>query len=149
MGCAPTGEPFGLEAWERIEPSADPFPEHQPADLTCIGFARESGLLEVDTEICGYLNVGQVTQRKLRKGERLVGGMSHDDLYAEEDAATHAALVLGGDVIWEVDIPIPSAPMFHELDVALDAPVPAGTELVFHIHNHGVNNYRLLPVETR
>jgi hypothetical protein len=63
--------------------------------------------------------------------------------------ATHAALALGGDVIWEVEIPIPGEPQFHELDVTLDRAYPEGTELVFHLHNHGINNYRLLPVETR
>jgi hypothetical protein len=52
-------------------------------------------------------------------------------------------------VIWEVEIPIPGEPQFHELDVTLDRAYPEGTELVFHLHNHGINNYRLLPVETR
>jgi hypothetical protein len=69
-----------------VGPEADPFPDHQPDDTTCIGFVLEAGLLEVDTAFCPYLNASQPSARRLRRGERLVGGMSHDDLWAEEGA---------------------------------------------------------------
>ena len=146
-GCA-TGEPFELTAWQP-DLAADPFGEHAPADTTCIGLTTDEGVLEVDTAVCPYAVVSQPSLRTLRKGERLVGGMSHDDLWSEDPGTAHAALSLNGEVIWEASPRIPSSPTFHTLDHTLQRAVPEGSILVFHLHNHGINNYRLLPVDVR
>lgn len=145
--CA-RGEPFELTAWTQ-DLDADPFRDHAPAEVSCIGLNTEEGVLEVDTAVCPYAVVSQPALRRLRKGERLVGGMSHDDLFAEDPASAHAALSLDGEIIWEAAPRIPTPPQFHTLDVTLDRAVPEGALLVFHLHNHGINNYRLLPVEIR
>lgn len=150
--CDPTSVEglFTHEAWAPVSEADDPVADHRPADVDCEhGWQAEGSTLEVDTAICAYLALGQPLTAKLPRGTRLTGGVSHDTLIADGLEEGHFGLWLGGERLWEVFVDIPGPADFHAFDVTLEQPVEAGAELVYHLHNHGVNSYRLLPITTQ
>lgn len=66
-----------------------------------------------------------------------------------EDAApheAHVALWIDEAVVWEVTLRIPGPARFHQIEVPLDDGAASGSRLGLHLHNHGANSYRLLPL---
>ena len=103
--------------------------------------------MEVDTGSCGYLSVSQPILFEAQAGDILHIAIWHDTLTASEPATGHVAIQLGEDVMWEATIEIPSTPGAYSPKLPLDKAYPKGTPVVFHLHNHGSNNWRLLPIE--
>ncbi len=146
-GCGLGAEPLQSDAWVVLE-EGDPFEEHRPAEPDCaFGWWVEDEVVEVDTGLCGYLAIEQALANDLWPGERISSVFAHDALVADGPASTHAALVLGGRMVWELELAIPQADGVHPIEFSVQDPLPAGTRAVFHLHNHGANNYRLFPLE--
>ena len=127
---------------------ADPHVEHQPEVIECDAAARqiEGSTLELDTGPCNYHVVAQPSTTDVTEGDRVIVRAFHDQLYAPEPAEAHLSLTLDGHVLWDerIAIPSPATPYTVTLDADFDA--PAGRPLVLHLHNHGVNTYRLVDV---
>lgn len=135
-------------AWSPLSAAMDPFSVERPAEINCPdwAFREEAGVFEVDTGACNYLSVSQPIGAPILVGDTLHIAMWHNNLTALEPAEAHAAILVGGDVIWEVNIPIPAPPGAYSPNVMMAQAYPAGTSVVFHLHNHGSNNWRLLPL---
>lgn len=133
------------EAWTLDEAEDDPFAEHRPSWVQCeIGFGVETGVFEVDTELCTY---GAFVQRSLApiyEGDTLELVLLHDALYAEEPATAHVAVAFGAEIAWETELPIPSEAGQLRPTWTAPADVDVGTPVHLHVHNHGANNYRLV-----
>jgi hypothetical protein len=144
-----------LEAWERVEAvDEDVFGAERPEGLVCdevLGIGSETvdgeRVLEISTELCNYATVRQPSLRALKAGDTVTIQVLHEDLTAPAPTEAHLALAIDGAVAWEHQVPVPAAGALVEGQISIDADVPAGTELQFHVHNHGNNTYDLLAIE--
>lgn len=129
-----------------VEAGDDPFAEHRPADVTCspAAWRGEAGALELDSGLCNYFTLTAPTLSTIEPGDRIGIRAFHDDLAATEPAVAHIALFVNGHGIWDQEVSIPSPATPYSLDVIADFAAPAGSPVALHLHNHGVNNYRLV-----
>lgn len=136
-----------IDGWQPVEAEDDPFAD-RPDEVVCPehGYGTEVTLFEVETEVCHYATFAQPTPVALRAGDVVRTTAWHLTLWAPEPAEAHVAFRLGDGPGWERHIPIPSAEAAYAIELVVDDDVPAGTPLYFHVHNHGVNSYRLLEV---
>lgn len=142
------GEPGSLidhEKWQKLEASDDPLASHRPETIDCgvAGWYLETSKLEVDTNFCNYLAVGQPSLVSLEQGQTVQVIFYHFDLVAPEPALAHVAILVDGQVLWEQEIAIPGdANVFQD---EFPSPITAerGSEVVFHLHNHGQNTWVL------
>lgn len=132
--------------WDILDDADDPFPEHAAqAKRRCYsGFGEYLGLLDIDTNQCGYVSAAQPTLADVHAGDAVAVLAWHQALASTDpDAQGHMALVLDGELLWELVVDIPAAAAIHEVLVPIERDVPAGSEIVVHVHNHGGNTWRL------
>jgi hypothetical protein len=132
-----------LALWEVA--AADPFPD-RPDDTSCpLGFGIESGLFEIQSDLCRYGAFVQPSLAPVRLGDDVELILVHDALYAEDPGGqAHIGIALGDAIGWETWVPIPAEPGFFRPIFAAPADAPLGTPVTLHVHNHGVNNYRIV-----
>jgi hypothetical protein len=132
------------ESWT-LDTTADPFPAHRTETHSCdpVGVVVEDGLLEVDTGTCGYAVLSQPALVALHPGDVLEVLLYHSRLIAEAEAEGHVALTVGGALLWELTVPIPSASEVHIAEVVVSAEADAGAQVLLHLHNHGSNAWNL------
>jgi hypothetical protein len=137
------------QLWASLESADDPFLSERPAEVDCPEWSHvvEFEALEIDTGTCRYLGVGQKSPMSAKVGDVLHVAVYHDALVAPEPSEGHVAVALGDDVLWEAHFEIPSYPAAYSPKIVLEKDYPEGTQVVFHLHNHGSNNWRLLPME--
>ena len=134
-----------VEAWAPAEAEADPFAAERPDPVECtLGWGEETGAFEVSTDLCLYGAFVQPTQAVVHAGDTVELVLLHDALYAIEPATAHLAIAFGADVAWQTELTIPAEPALVRPSWTAPAEIPAGTPVHFHVHNHGVNNYRLV-----
>jgi hypothetical protein len=136
-------------AWGPAPASVDPQPEHRPEDAVCeVGFALEYGTFEIDTGLCTYGLFEQPSMHDVPEGTEVRIIVVHDQLYAPEPSSAHILMSIGGSIAFEarVDVPGPYG-LLEEIWVA-DRDIPEGTPLRLHLHNHGVNSWRILDIRT-
>lgn len=139
------------EAWVAMEDADDdPFAD-RPADIDCErGVGWDVELLDtdvtvgIDTADCNYFSVAQPALRAIPPGESVLVRLWHFELVGDGDA--HAAVAIDGDIVWErtIAIPRPSELIVDEFVLASGAPRDA--QIVFHLHNHGLNSWNLAEI---
>jgi hypothetical protein len=139
--------------WTRVtDTDTDVFADMRPPSVRCdeSGFGLEQfGLsFEIKTGLCDYLTVAQPTLEPLVEGDVIAIRIWHDQLRAATPGEGYVGLALGGELLWEDTVPIPSEYGTVNADVTIDRDVPAGTELQYHVHNHGINSWNLLEIRT-
>jgi hypothetical protein len=136
-------------AWEETPAEDDPLIDHRPPTVDCglAGWFIESDQLEIDTNFCNYAALRQNSLRAIEACSTLRIEFYHFDLLAPEPAQAHAALLIDGRVVWEKFIEIPGQAAVYEEEFPAPFPVPAGAEVMLHLHNHGQNTWTLLSVE--
>lgn len=147
-GGASTLEPgavVDVEAWSVSGAAEDPFAEHRPAEIACpaIAWGVETSSLEVNTGACNYLSIEQPLLRDVPAGATIVVNLWHQPLHAEQNALGHVALVVGEELVWERSVAIPGPAAVWRDEVPAPRDLGAGERVVFHIHNHGANNWNL------
>jgi hypothetical protein len=147
----PGSSPVALtvtEAWHVVSAENDPLNRERPFTLACgiDGWGPENGKLEIDTARCNYLAAGQPALSGGSVGNHIIGKLSHYDLTFPEPALAHAALFVGGQLLWERTVNIPGPADVLDIDAPVTSPFPAGAPVVFHLHNHGQNNWQLAPL---
>jgi len=146
-----TGSPGEFEPlidhtmWAAVDADDDPLVEHRPADIQCTiaGWFLENDALEVDTNYCKYLAIGQPSLVAVTEGRRVQVNFYHFNLVAPEPALAHIAITIDGALLWEQEIEIPGAAMVYQLEFEAPFSAPAGSPVVFHLHNHGQNTWAL------
>jgi hypothetical protein len=151
-GFPPLLEPVRVAeaaAWMPAVAGSDPRPEHRPPDASCdAGFALEYGTFEVDTGLCTYGVFEQGSMHDLPAGTEVRVTVVHDLLYAPEPAMAHVLIVIGDTAVFEAEVEVPGPyGLLEEIWVA-DRDIPVGTPVRLHLHNHGVNSWRVLDVWT-
>lgn len=132
-----------LSLWQPA--TDDPFPD-RPEDTSCpLGWGVENGLFEIESDLCPYGAFVQPSLAPVRAGDEVELILVHDALYAEVDGAqAHIGIALGDAIGWETWVPIPAEPGYFRPIFVAAADAPVGTPVTLHIHNHGVNNYRIV-----
>lgn len=153
-GCAgedpaQTGEEAPLvdnASWDLDEdPSHDPYPEHRPEVMDCNPYTvlYEEGVLELDTRLCGYFVVSQPSLFEIQAGDAILLEWSHLDLDAPEPAEAHLAIMIEDELQWETTVAIPNAPNVYHPSWTATRDHPLGSRVTVHLHNHGINSWRL------
>ena len=110
------------------------------------GFLVEGDALEVNTLICNYLTARQPSRVDIRAGDTVNIVAWHlvlvDDVGTSSSSA-HIAVRVADETVWQRTVAIPSREAVYESDWIPDRDIPAGTDIYFHIHNHGFNSWKL------
>jgi hypothetical protein len=143
------GQPVPLvasDAWALAAAAEDPFADHRPAYVQCeIGWDVETGVLEVNTDLCVYGAFVQASLEPIHAGDELELILLHDALYFKDGEATaHVGIGFGSEIAWQTELPIPSAAAQVRQTWTAPADVEVGSPVHLHLHNHGTNNYRLV-----
>lgn len=141
-----TQELVRADAWALIAESDDVFLHHRPAHIDCggSGYVVEDGILEIDTGRCTYFAASQPLRHDLSSTDTLVVTIYHDHLFSVDGGLGHIALSIDDDILWQVDIPIPAESRLFTEYVPLSHFYESGRHIAFHLHNHGVNHWRLV-----
>lgn len=140
-------------AWSEVGSSDDPWND-RPADFMCAadGFGYELFAAEdsyfVNTAKCAYMTATQGSVTDVRVGEEIAARIWYFDLSGPDGAQAHIVLRLGDRDIFDETIPIPAASTLLHTRFIAEEPVPAGTPVYFHVHNHGANEYYMLELST-
>lgn len=135
--------------WAAVEPIADPVAEHQPPDIQCPtgSWREEAGSFEVETGYCNYALFHQPLLQAIPAGARTRILAWHDVLAADSQAQGHIALAIDSALVWSETVEIPSEPRLFDVWIPIDEAVPAGAEVILHLHNHGYNTWNLVGFE--
>jgi hypothetical protein len=140
-------------AWVLTNDSAlDPFPSHRPVTVMCIpgSVSLETGnVYEIDTGLCNYVVLTQPLLADVNNGNAIDVEFWHFELANFEPATAHVAIAIGGDIVWEIEVSVPHDADSYEARWLAVRDYPAGTPVTIHLHNHGINNYRFLPLTAR
>ncbi|MCB9738281.1 MAG: hypothetical protein H6747_03370 [Deltaproteobacteria bacterium] len=142
--------------WELVPFAEDPFASEYapaggdavglPAAPTCSALAvlTEGGMLEIDTDNCSFVTVRTQTLDTIRVGETQRLLFWHLYLFADPPAQGVAELRVDGKTWWRLEVEIPAQEAIYKPKSVADRAIPAGSEVLFHVHNHGANSWRLL-----
>ncbi len=132
-------------AWQPTHTSDDPVPSHQPDPIECEADSVrvENGLLEIQTNDCNYALIGQPLLHDIQVGDTIDLLVYHSSLSANEPAEGHVLVSIGGMVVWEKTVPIPSTSEVYPFTTTATQAIPAGTQAIVHLHNHGGNSWKL------
>jgi Copper type II ascorbate-dependent monooxygenase, C-terminal domain len=138
-----------VDDWRIQDVDADALAEHRPETVDCQpnSWYEEDGALEVETGYCNYLSLSQASKAEIVAGDQLHLVLWHGDLAFEEPAVAHVAVSIAGKLVWEQEVEIPSEAEIFDLKIPLPFDAQAGSELVYHLHNHGYNTWTLLKLE--
>jgi hypothetical protein len=132
--------------WALDEDQADDtHPAHRPEVMDCNPYTviHEEGVLELDTRLCGYFVVSQPSLFEVAAGDSLLLEWSHLDLDAPEPAEAHLAIAIDGELQWETTVAIPNEPNAYDPSWTASRDFPVGSRVTLHLHNHGINSWRL------
>lgn len=141
QGIAPL---IDLGAFEQTAASDDPFVD-RPSDIACeFGFGLEDGFFEYESDLCRYGAFSQPALAPIRVGDTIDFLLLHENLVSSDPGAqAHVGIAFGDDIVYEAHIDIPAEANFLDEQWVSTVDVPEGTPVHFHLHNHGINSYRL------
>ncbi|MGB0639571.1 MAG: hypothetical protein ACPGTU_09570 [Myxococcota bacterium] len=135
-----------FDQWVMLPESDDPYPDHRGDYDDCDpgGILPEDGVLEINTNDCGYAIVGQPLASDIVAGDWVELLMYHSALAAiDEPAEAHFSLWIGENLYWERTFAIPLAAEVYPVPITVDWSAEAGTPVRLHLHNHGGNSWRV------
>ena len=98
----------------------------------------------IETRFCSYLTVEQPARLGIEAGDTIKVRLYHAPLTGPPEALAHVGLAIGGEVLWSRQVPIPAGNAFVIEEIVIDSDAPAGTPILFHVDNHGDNEYALI-----
>lgn len=159
FGAPPEGSECELEP---IDCPEFPWPEDDCVDFepttTCIAayvpecldaftvLAVYTRMPDDRVPLCNWITLEQPSLRAIRAGDRVEVRARHSQLTAPVPGEAHIAFVVGDEQVLDYRVTLPTD--FEFPDVVWTAPkdYPAGTPLLFHVDNHGQNEYMLIEV---
>ena len=96
--------------------------------------------------LCNWITLEQPSLRPIRKGDEVEIRMRHSQLTGPIGGAARMMFVIGESMALEYDVLIPSDFQFPSVLWEADRDYPEGTPLLFHVDNHGSNEYMLIEV---
>jgi hypothetical protein len=104
-------------------------------------------VLAVDTNVCDWITLEQLSLRDVREGDEIEVRTFHFVLTAPSDSQARISLTLGDELIFDetVEIPQLQGGSVNGTWIATED-FEAGTPMLFHVSNHGANEYWLIEV---
>lgn len=159
VGCTAPSDPpdpmpvplVVMDGWERVtDASLDVFADQRPPGAVCddAGWNYDPLYmsLAVGTDLCDYPTFRQPTLEPLEPGDVVDIDAFHGVLTAEGPAEGYMAIAIDGEIVWELSVPIPADAAVIDGQFTVDRSFPLGSEMQFHVHNHGPNGWDLLAV---
>jgi hypothetical protein len=137
-------------AWRPLDAAADPFPD-RPAEVNCpaTAYGIDAGAFGVYTGDCNYITASQNILLPLEPGDIVEVEAGYGTLLSEKPAEGHLDISLPGLPLLDITVKIPSPPQYYVKEIPVTASLPAGAPILFHVHNHGPNSWRVLRVERK
>jgi hypothetical protein len=107
----------------------------------------ETEIFEIETNDCTYASFAQPTARPLAAGDSVALELWHLQLWAPVATTGHIAVMIDDWLVWEQAPAIPGSATHFAPTVVVPRSIPAGSRVVFHLHNHGTNSYRLYRID--
>jgi hypothetical protein len=158
-GCSKPADPpdpipvplVNPDGWVRVtDASLDVFADQRPPDAICddAGWNYDPLYmsLAIGTDVCDYPTFSQATLEPLEPGDVIDIVAFHGVLTAEGPAEGYMGISIDGMIVWEWSVQIPSDVEVIEEQVTVDQSYPLGSEMQFHLHNHGPNGWDLQTV---
>jgi hypothetical protein len=135
--------------WTYLAAANDSLAAQRPASIECPdnSWYNEDGALEVETGFCNYLAVGQPSKAAINRGDELHLVLWHGNLAFDEPATGHASVTIDGRTVWQAEVDIPAKASIFDVKIPLDFDAPAGSQVEYHVYNHGYNTWTLLQLE--
>jgi hypothetical protein len=137
--------------WVRVvDASLDVFADQRPPDAVCddtgwgIDIFQQS--IEVYTDVCDYPTLSQPSLEPIEPGDVVNVLAFHYTLTAPEPSEGYMAIAIDGEIVWEVTAAIPSDAEVFDQSFTAERSFPLGSEVQFHVHNHGPNTWELVSV---
>ena len=98
----------------------------------------------VKTMGCDYATVSQPSRSMVRAGENIAIRVWHFSLTSPSGGTAVLAIHFGSYRVWDAHIPIPTPGGLHPLNWVAPADIPENTPIIFHVSNHGQNEYNFV-----
>lgn len=96
--------------------------------------------------LCNWITLTQPSLRNLRAGDQVEVRTFHDALTAPVPGEARMTFVVADQITFDFNELIPSDSAFESQTWTADRDYPAGTPLLWHVNNHGRNEYMLIEV---
>ena len=96
--------------------------------------------------LCNWITLEQPSLRAIRAGDRVEVRTFHAELTAPVPGEARMTFVIGDEIVHDYKTLIPSGSSFPSTPWTADKDYPAGTPLLWHVNNHGSNEYMLIEV---
>lgn len=142
---------FDHQQWKVVGIENDPYASLKQSKHTCdlaTGKKIEEGVLEIDTDFCNFITLEQPSVTEIRAGEMVEFVMWHLELFASTPGEAFVSIRIADQVIWEKTIPVPFRAEIYQPQWTPAQPIPKGSRIVFHLHNHGANTWKIHSLTT-
>ncbi len=96
--------------------------------------------------LCNWITLEQPSLRAIRAGDQVEVRARHSALTAPVPGEAHMTFVIDDEVALDYTVSIPSDFVFPKATWTASKDYPAGTPLLWHVDNHGSNEYMLIEV---
>ena len=96
--------------------------------------------------LCNWLTLTQPSLRAIHTGDQVEVRTFHAELTAPVPGEARMTFVVGDEIVHDYNALIPSGSSFPSTTWTADKGYPAGTPLLWHVNNHGRNEYMLIEV---
>ena len=98
----------------------------------------------VKTVGCDYATVSQPSLSLVKAGENIAIRVWNFSLTSPHGGTASLAIHFGTHVVWHTELPIPSPGGLHPLNWVAPTDIPKDTPIIFHVSNHGQNEYNFI-----
>lgn len=96
--------------------------------------------------LCNWITLEQPSLRAIRAGDQVEVRTRHSQLTAPVPGLARMSFVIGDEQVLDYEVTIPTDFQFPDAIWTAPKDYPAGTPLLFHVDNHGQNEYMLIEV---
>ena len=154
---APSGKRYLIDQYQWVHDEvASDYYGAPPEDLNCdpeFGTVTEDlggeMVYSVYTQYCSWITVTQPSLSSISEGEEFYLRFWHATLTAPMGSNAHIVVTIDGDVIWDNEFPIPYPSGLDVVTLLAPKDYPEAAQIVYHVDNHGNNEYSLVELSIR
>jgi len=94
--------------------------------------------------MCNWITLEQPSLRGIVAGDVVQVRMRHNQLTAPVPGEARMMFAIGDELLLDYEVLIPSDYSFPSVEWTAPKDYPAGTQILFHVDNHGSNEYMLI-----